>query len=83
MAEEKKPRGPGLMQKIRAALEAGQSVSLGDFPGASKVNFDGAISSLRSVKYCGVGRSPLNIIRDPVTKAYRLWTPADGQGKAA
>jgi hypothetical protein len=63
------------MNDIRTALEAGKAVKAEDFD-LKPVAFQGYIASLRSPKYCGTGRLPLNIVRDKETKAYSLYREA-------
>jgi hypothetical protein len=67
-----KPKG--LMSILRDRFEAGETVRLSDYPDQQPTTVQGYISSLKSARYCGAGRRPLNIER--VEKgAYRVVPP--------
>jgi hypothetical protein len=62
----------GLMQQIRAKLEAGEGVKFDYFPGANKATFSTSINRLKRADLCGKGLPPLAIVRDKDTGEYRL-----------
>ena len=66
----------GLMTQLRERFEAGETVRVDEYPDKRPVDVQGYISALRSPKYCGTGRRPLNIVRVE-RGVYRVHRPGD------